>query len=49
MFPEFVTYDASNQKTLTLSMFPKYPDQARKLVNWVKDQLKKNQQRKRRQ
>lgn len=48
-FPEFVTYDDKNAKTLTLGLLPRHPEQARKLVNYVKDQIKKNHQRKRRQ
>jgi len=36
-FPEFVQYDDKNVKTLTLSKLPQHPEQAKKLMNYVKD------------
>ena len=37
MFPEFVSYDDKNAKTLTLGLMPKFPEQARKLLNYVRE------------
>lgn len=37
MFPEFISYGEKNAMTLTLGNMAKHPEQARKLVSYVRD------------